>query len=71
MCARENGRPKLNIFGNPEFKLFRDSLDAEMKRFISVDVGVEIKQVQQFMTDKEEIFWNKGLPGVHNGNSWH
>ena len=30
----ENGRPELNVFEQPEFKLFRDSLDAEMKRLI-------------------------------------
>ena len=27
---KENGRPELNISGNPAFKLFRDSLSAEI-----------------------------------------
>ena len=29
---RETGIPKLKIFKSPDFKLFQDSLDAEMKR---------------------------------------
>ena len=31
---RENGRAELNVFQHPEFKLFRDSINCEMKRLI-------------------------------------
>ena len=33
---RDNGRPELNFFEQGEFKRFRDSLDAEMKRLIDL-----------------------------------
>ena len=40
---RENGRAELNIFQQSEFKLFRDSIDCEMKIIILEDVGVCVK----------------------------
>ena len=52
---RENGRPELDIFEQPEFKLFRDSLDTEMKRLISEGVGVEVKQAEPL--SREKIFF--------------
>ena len=34
---RETGAPELKIFESPHFKLFQDSLDAEMKRFRKIN----------------------------------
>ena len=55
---RENGRTELNVFGQPEFKLLRDSLDSEMKRLISEGVGVQVKQTEPFIVE-QDILWNK------------
>ena len=38
---REEGQADINTFTDPKFKLFRDSLDAEMKRLTSLGVGVK------------------------------
>ena len=43
---RENSKPELNIFNDPSFKLFQDIIDAEMKRLISVGVGIDVKQAE-------------------------
>jgi hypothetical protein len=45
---RDNGKPGLNLFENPSFKLFQDSLDAEMKRLTRKGVSSEVKQAQAF-----------------------
>lgn len=66
---RENGRPELNIFNDASFKLFQDSIDAEMKRLISVGVGVDVKQAEPFTIDEEGVLWNKGLLGGNNPRS--
>ena len=60
---RENGQPELNIFEQPEFKLFRDSLNGEMKRLTSEGVDVEIKQAEPLSRDEEDILWGKHYLG--------
>lgn len=50
---REEGQAEINIFTNPKFKLFRDSLDAEMKRLTSL--GVKRKQAETFSDDDESL----------------
>ena len=63
---RENGRPELNVFEQAEFKLFRDSLDAEMKRLISEGVGIEVKQAEPLSREEEDILWRKHYLGGSN-----
>ena len=63
---RENGRAEINVLEDSQFKLFQDSLDAQMKRLISVGVGVNIKQAEPFTRDEEEILWEKGVLGGHS-----
>lgn len=63
---RENGRPELNVFENPSFKLFQDSLDAEMKRLTSVGVGSNVKQAEPFSDEQEEKLWALKLLGSHS-----
>ena len=63
---RENGRPKLNVLEQTEFKLFRDSLGAEMKRLISESVGIEVKQAEPLSREEEDILWRKHHLGGSN-----
>ena len=49
-----------------EFKLFRDSLDAEIKRLISLGVGVVIKEAEALTMDEENILWRKNFLGRRN-----
>jgi hypothetical protein len=53
---RENGKPEINFFGNPCFKLFKDSLDARMKFLTSQGVGANVKQADPFTEEEEETF---------------
>lgn len=63
---RDNGRPELNFFEQSDFKLFRDSLGAEMKRLISVGVGVLVKEAEALTMDEEDILWRKNFLGRCN-----
>ena len=53
----------MNLFENPSFKLFQDSLDAEMKRLTRKGVGSEVKQAQAFTEEEEELLWRVGALG--------
>ena len=66
---RDNGRPELNFFEQAQFKLFRDSLDAEMKRLILLGVGVVIKEAEALTMDEEDILWPKNFLGRCNSRA--
>ena len=51
------------MFESPDFKLFQDSLDAEMKRLTSKGLGCEIKQAEPITEEEEELMWSKGVLG--------
>ena len=63
---REDGRPELNVFEQPEFKIFRGSFDPEMKSLNSEGVGVEVKQAKPLSKEEEDILWRKHYLGVSN-----
>ena len=58
---RSNGRAALNIFEDPTFKHFHDTLDAEMKRLTGQDIGATVRQANAFSEDQEERLWNLHL----------
>ncbi|XP_068712788.1 zinc finger MYM-type protein 2-like [Montipora foliosa] len=58
---RETRAPELKIFESPHFKLFQDSLDAEMKRLTVKGLGCEIKQAEPITDDEERLMWTKGV----------
>lgn len=60
---RNNGRPELNIFEDPKYKHFQDSLDSEMKRLTSLGVGAEVKQAAPISEDEENRLWDMKLLG--------
>ena len=60
---RETSAPELKIFESPHFKLFQDSLDAEMKRLTVKGLGCEIKQAETITDDEEQLMWTKGVLG--------
>ena len=60
---RETGAPELKIFEISHFKLFQDSLDAEMKRLTAKGLGCEIKQAEPITEDEEQLMWTKGVLG--------
>ena len=59
----ENRRPEIDFFGSAAFKLYRDSLDAQMKLLTSLGVGVSTKKAEPFSEDDEEMLWSKVLLG--------
>ena len=60
---RENSRPEVNIFSDPKFKYFADSLDCEMKNLTSHGIGVIKKQAQPLSEQEEDVLWQKGILG--------
>lgn len=54
------------MFENPSFKLFQDSLDAEMKCLTLVDFGASVKQAESFSDEQEEKLWALNLLGAHS-----
>ena len=60
---RNNGRAALNIFDDPMFKHFQDTLDGEMKRLTSLGVGANVRQAQAFSEEQEELLWKSNLLG--------
>lgn len=63
---RNNGRAALNIFEDPTFKHFQDSLDAEMKCLTRLGVGANVRQAEAFSAEQEERLWNSNLLGAHS-----
>ena len=62
-ALRENGLPELDIFQNPRYKLFQDSIDSRMKTLTRTGLGVNVKQAKPVAGDEGEILWSKGLFG--------
>ena len=60
---RNNGRAALNIFDDPMFTHFQDTLDGEMKRLTSLGVGANVRQAQAFSEKQEELLWKSNLLG--------
>jgi hypothetical protein len=58
---RNNGRPALNFFEDPNFKHFQDSIDAEMKRLTGQGVDANAKQAQAFSEADEDKLWTSKL----------
>ena len=50
------------IFKSPDFKLFQDAIDSEMKTLKRKGVGVTTKQAEPIMSC-EEVMWVKGMLG--------
>ena len=63
---RENGRADLNLFENPCFKTFQDSLDGEMKRLTGEGYGSIVKEAEAFTEEQEEKLWTLKLLGDHS-----
>ena len=55
--------PELDIFRNPRYKVFQDSIDSRMKTRTRTGLGVNVKQAKPISGDEEEILWSKGLLG--------
>ena len=62
---RECGRHELDLFKDPAFTEFRDTLDAEMKRIQSLGIGTKKRQAEP-LTDEEEMLWQTGQLGDHS-----
>ena len=45
-ALRENGLPELDIFRNPRYKLFQDSIDLRMKTLTRPGLGVNVNQAK-------------------------
>ena len=63
---RENEKPAINIFEDPSFKGFQDSIDSEMKRLTGLGVSSVVKQAQPLSEDEEEKLWSSKVLGSHN-----
>ena len=68
-ALRENGLPELDIFRNPRYKLFQDSIDSRMKTLTRTGLGVNVKQAKPISGNEEEILWSKGLLGEDDPRS--
>ena len=69
---RNNGRAALNMFEDPTFKHFQDTLDAEMKRLTGQGIGATVRQANAFSEDQEERLWNLHLLGAISARSrWY
>ena len=55
--------PELDIFRNPRYKLFQDSIDLRMKTLTRTGLGINVKQARPISADEEEILRSKGLLG--------
>ena len=60
---RWNGKPNIDLFKDPEFREFRDSLDAEMKRLQREGLGTKKKQAEVISEEEEDLLWQNGLLG--------
>ena len=60
---RDNGLAALEIFKSPDYKLFQDAIDSEMKRLTRKGVGVVTKQAEPIAPHEEEVIWEKGVLG--------
>ena len=57
------------MFEDPTFKLFQDTLDAEMKRLTGQGIGATVRQANAFSEDQEERLWNLHLLGAISATS--
>ena len=60
---RWNGKPGIDILGDPAFAEFKSSLDAEMKRLQASGVGSNKKQAEPLSREDVELLWSKKLLG--------
>lgn len=60
---RCNGRPDVDFFRDIRFSEFRQSLDSEMKRLLSLGIKTKKKQAEVLTEEEEELLWTKGLLG--------
>ena len=59
----DNGRAGLEIFKHPNFKVFQDAIESQMKSLTRKGVGVTTKQAEPIMPHEEERMWAKGVLG--------
>ena len=60
---RNTGLPGLELFKSPNFKLFNDALDSEMKRLTRKGIGITKKQAEPIVPQEKEEMWTKGVLG--------
>ena len=57
------------MFKSPDYKLFQDAIDSEMKRLTRKGVGVVRKQAEPIAPHEEEVMWEKGVLGDQDAKS--
>ena len=62
---RHHGNPSLDLFKEPAYAQFRQTLDSEMKRLQGKGLGSSRKQAEP-ITEQEEILWQMGYLGDHS-----
>ena len=55
-----NGQTSIDFFSDSEFRSFKASLDAEMKRLQSKGIGSLTKQAEVLTETDEELLWAMG-----------
>ena len=67
MCyLHEIGRPSIDFFQDAEFASFRQTLDAEMKRLKSAELGSKAKQAEPLSEEDKEKLWQTKVLGDHS-----
>ena len=61
-----HGNPSLDLFKEPAYTQFRQTLDSEMKRLQGKGLGSSCKQADPLTEQVEEILWQKGYLGDHS-----
>ena len=56
----------LDIFKDPQYSLFQNSLDGEMKRLQSSGLGTKKRQAEVISVNEEEKLWSTGQLGDSN-----
>ena len=60
-------RADINIFSDPQFICFKETLDSEMKA-LKATGSYQRKKAEVVMPRDEDVLWEKGLLGDHNPN---
>ena len=58
--------PDWNLFTQPEFSDFRDTLDAQMKDSRAKGLGNNKRQAEPITAEEENIMWASGVLGTHS-----
>ena len=61
-----HGNPSLDLFKEPAYAQFRQTLDSEMKRLQRKGLGSSCIQAEPLTEQEEEILWQKGYLGDHS-----